>query len=230
MLRALFPNAVFKPNQCAVHALVKFHSRTLHSEVSALIDSGATESFISPDLVQYFFIPTYQLSKPRTIRNVDGTKNKIGQVTEAATIDIKYGNKTTTHTFYVIELGGDDHMLLGMPFLAATNPDIDWTQGMFKGKVIAATTDAHRWIPDQDSKVRKAFKKPPVQYQHYRHFECTDGPFQYVNIEPDDYAFIRRTTKATALAAAHAKEEIPWQKQVPFEYHMYGKVFSNQAV
>src|SRR5882762_6248788 len=98
MLRALFPNAVFRPNQCAVHALVKFHSRTLHSKVSALIDSGATESFISPDLVRHFYIPTYKLSKPRTIRNVDGTKNKIGKVTQAATINIKYNNKMTTHT------------------------------------------------------------------------------------------------------------------------------------
>ena len=227
MLRALFPDAVFKPNQRAVHALVKFHSRTLHSEVSALIDSGATESFISPDLCDYFFIPTYQLPKPRTIRNVDGTKNKIGDVTTAATIDIKYNNKITTHTFYVIDLG-TDHMLLGMPFLAATNPDINWTQGMFKGKVIAATTDAHKWVPNQDSKVLKPFKKPPVGY---RHFERTDGPLQYLNIEPEDYTFLlRRTTKATALAAPHAKKETPWQEQVPLEYHMYGKVFSDQAV
>ena len=123
MLRALFPNAVFRPNQRAVHALVKFHSRTLHSKVSALIDSGATESFISPDLVTHFCIPTYLLPKPRTICNVDGTKNKIGEVKEAAIIDIKYNNKITTHTFYMIDLG-DDHMLLGMPFLAATNPDV----------------------------------------------------------------------------------------------------------
>jgi hypothetical protein len=48
-------------------------------------------------------------------------------------------------------------MLLGMPFLAATNPNIDWTQGTFKGKVIAASMDAHKWKPDQDSKVFKPF-------------------------------------------------------------------------
>jgi hypothetical protein len=27
-------------------------------------------------------------------------------------------------------------MLLGMPFLAATNPDIDWTKGAFKGTIV----------------------------------------------------------------------------------------------
>ena len=88
MLRALFPQAVFISRQNAVHALVTFHSRTLHSEVNALIDSGATESFISPDLVIHFAIPTCQLPKPRTIRNVDGTENKQGKVECAADLDI----------------------------------------------------------------------------------------------------------------------------------------------
>jgi len=46
-------------------------------------------------------------------------------------------------------------MLLGMPFLAATNPNINWTNGMFKGKVITSSMDAHKWIPNQDSKVAK---------------------------------------------------------------------------
>jgi hypothetical protein len=51
-------------------------------------------------------------------------------------------------------------MLLGMPFLAATNPEIDWTKGIFpgdiqaatlgaviKGAIIAATRDAQEWTP-----------------------------------------------------------------------------------
>ena len=33
-------------------------------------------------------------------------------------------------------------MLLGMPFLATTNPDIDWGQGIFGGEITTVTTDA----------------------------------------------------------------------------------------
>jgi hypothetical protein len=186
MLRALFPNAIFRPNQRAIHALVTFHSRPLHSQVSALIDSGATESFVSPDLVEHFSIPTYTLKKPKVIRNVDGTKNSIGNITTATTLDIHYQNKVTTHTFYIIDLG-DDHMLLGMPFLAATNPHIDWTKGAFKGKVIATTTDAHKWTPKQDSKVYKPFVKPTLRYRHY---ERTGEPLHFLNTTPDDYKFL----------------------------------------
>jgi hypothetical protein len=104
MLRALFPQAVFIPNQQSIHALIKFHSRTLHSEVSTLIDSGTTESFIFPNLVEHFNIPTHTLPKPRTIRNVNGTENKSRKVTEAADLNIHYQGKKTTHPFFIINL------------------------------------------------------------------------------------------------------------------------------
>jgi hypothetical protein len=59
---------------------------------------------------------------------VDGTKNNIGNVSATAHLDVTHNNKKERHTFYIIDLG-KDHMLLGMPFLAATNLEIDWTQG-----------------------------------------------------------------------------------------------------
>ena len=236
MLRALFKDAVFKPNQSSIHAPVIFHSRTLHSQVSALIDSSATESFISPDLVEHFSIPTHEIPKPKVVRNIDGTKNSIGNVTHAATLRIHYEGQDTEHLFYVIDLG-DDHMLLGMPFLKATNPHINWTHSAFKGKVYTITSDAHKWKPNQDSKVYKPFYKPPTK--GYRHHECTNSPVQYMHVEPDNYialrcthienVLLRRLTKATELAAKEADQtQHPWQELVPLEYHRFGKVFSNK--
>ena len=41
-------------------------------------------------------------------------------------------------------------MLLGMPFLSATSPDINWTKGKIQGKVEASTVDAyHKPLPNQ---------------------------------------------------------------------------------
>jgi hypothetical protein len=93
MLRAIFSQAIFIPNQRSVHANIKLHSRTLHSKVSTLIDSGAMENFVIPKVVEFFNIPTFILPKPRTIHNIDGTKNSIGQVTEAVNLDISYNGK-----------------------------------------------------------------------------------------------------------------------------------------
>src|SRR6267154_6334695 len=111
-------------------------------------------------------------------------------------------------------------MILGMPFLAAANPDIDWSTGTFDGEIMAATQDAHLWMPLARS------KRPEV---HLRSI-------------PEDYAFIschkqrtpsdktaegepiiRRISHATNLAASAAdKTERTWQEQVPLEYHQFG--------
>jgi hypothetical protein len=80
MLRAIFPQAAFIPKEPAVHAPVKLRSLELISEVAALIDSGATDNFISPQVIQHFEIPTQKLEAPKPLRNVDGTPNKSGAI------------------------------------------------------------------------------------------------------------------------------------------------------
>ena len=74
------------PKQKAVYALVTIQSKTLNSNFEALIDSGATENFISPDVINHFSIPVQDLPNPRTIHNVDRTKNSIGEVTQIASL------------------------------------------------------------------------------------------------------------------------------------------------
>ena len=103
MLRALFPQAVFMPKQKAVHTPILIQSKTFTANLEALIDSGATENFISPNVVSYFSIPAQDLPNPRTIRNVDGTKNSIGEVTQVAYLQIHHQGKANTHPFFIIQ-------------------------------------------------------------------------------------------------------------------------------
>jgi len=140
------------------------------------------------------------------------------------------------HMFYVINLGLN-HMLLGMPFLAATNPNIDWTKGMFRGKVIASSMDAYKWIPNQDSRVYNLFRAIKTYY----HFEWPEeGELYMLNITLEDYdsqidpttsTFIWQITKSTELAAQSIdKTECPWQILIPAKYHQFGKVFSKEEL
>jgi hypothetical protein len=101
MLRALFPQAVFIPHEQSIHAPINLRSASLISEVDTLVDSGATDNFISPAMIQHFGIPTRQLHKPRAIRNVDGTANKIGAVTHVADLTLRFKG-TCTQTFYIV--------------------------------------------------------------------------------------------------------------------------------
>jgi hypothetical protein len=108
---------------------------SLVSEINALIDSGATDNFISSAVVTLFKIPTQPLEQPQNLRNVNGTPNKIGKLTQVIYLTLQYKG-SHMQMFYVANLG-DDYMLLGMPFLFAKNPKINWTSGTFKGKVEA---------------------------------------------------------------------------------------------
>jgi hypothetical protein len=249
MLRALFPQAAFIPKEQSLHAAVLLQSAHLHNTIDALIDSGATNNFISPALILQFRIPIYGLTKPKFVCNVDGTANSNGTVTEYAPITILYNDQTTAHTFYVIDLG-EDHMLLGMPFLATTNPDIDWTKEAFKGTIVAATDNAHKWTPHSQSKIREAILDIPLGYRHYE----TQLP-RYLNVRPEDYIVspqwvyaqkaerdlredyvsgdyitIRRTSHVTELAASQAKpKERHWTQIIPPEYHRYREVFQDAS-
>jgi hypothetical protein len=82
MLRALFPQATFVSQNHSICAPVNLRSSSLISEIDALIDSGTTDNFISPAVIMLFKIPTQPLEQPQNLRNVDGTPNKIGELTQ----------------------------------------------------------------------------------------------------------------------------------------------------
>jgi aspartyl protease len=101
---------------------------------NALLDSGATESFIHPRVVHKLQLKTKQLHNPWTIRNVDRTNNKLGKVTDKVQLSIHHGNYNGEHRFLVAEIGEDD-IILGYPFFEAANPLIDWPTGRMRGTI-----------------------------------------------------------------------------------------------
>jgi len=166
------------------------------------------------------------LPKPKTVQNIDRTRNSVGTINQAAYLDLTYNGKRNTHNFYIIDLG-EDHMVLGMPFLAAVNPEISWTEGELQGKVIVTTTDAHKWKPNQDSKVSKTFIKRRRDGYMPHNMPPPYGECLFLNVTPEDY--IQCITTATKLAAeAIDTTKQTWQELIPAEYHCFGKVFSNK--
>jgi reverse transcriptase-like protein/aspartyl protease len=95
---------------------------------NALLDSGATESFIHPRVIHELRLHTSQLHHPRTVRNVDGTDNKLGKVTDKVRLSIRHEDYNEEHRFLVADIG-EDNIILGYPFFEAANPLIDWPTG-----------------------------------------------------------------------------------------------------
>jgi hypothetical protein len=54
---------------------VFMHSRSKRAETVALLDSGATENFMSLEYMKYLHLPIKTLPQPRKLFNVDRTQN-----------------------------------------------------------------------------------------------------------------------------------------------------------
>jgi hypothetical protein len=76
------------------------------------------------------------------VKNVDGTLNQSGEVTEGVTLVIKYNGKPQKHLFYVTNIGEDD-LILGYPFLEAADPEISRKEGTINGTIILLTTKSY---------------------------------------------------------------------------------------
>jgi hypothetical protein len=77
------------------------------SNETALLDTGATESFIDHKSVICLKLGTQKLPITRPIYNVDGTQNQCGSITHVCHLLVTKGNKKETIPFYVTDLGKD---------------------------------------------------------------------------------------------------------------------------
>ena len=90
--------------------------QTSHStaERQVLIDSGATDNFISERLLKRMKIGKLHLQKLRTIWNIDGTHNKAGTIKDFVDLQVRVGPKIEEMKFLVTDLG-EDEIVLGYP-------------------------------------------------------------------------------------------------------------------
>jgi hypothetical protein len=99
-------------------------------------------------MVQQLGLKTKDLSKPRKVRNVDGTPNQAGEIRQACEMTIRYKGKKGKHNFFLANIGIDD-VILGYPFFEDLLPDIDWSRGAVTGNVCLETKDADQWKAPQ---------------------------------------------------------------------------------
>jgi len=96
--------------------------------VKALLDSGVTGLFMSKSLVQKRGYRLIKLDRLLQVRNVDGTSNSGGAIIHEVEVNMFYKGHVERVQMDVCELGKID-IILGMPWLAAHNPEIDWEKG-----------------------------------------------------------------------------------------------------
>ena len=104
------------------------HSIAKRAEAIALVDSGATENFMNLTYAKWLRLPIKKMDQPRKLFNVDGTENKSGELQFYTDLQVRTGTSTTTLRFFLSDLG-EHKAILGYPWFAATQPNIDWKRG-----------------------------------------------------------------------------------------------------
>jgi len=99
----------------------------LHS-VKALLDYGATESFIDRDFVYLRSMNTQTLSRNIPVFNVDGSPNEAEQISEIVNVVLCYKTHSKRMLLAVSGLGKQS-LILGYDWLKDHNPKIDWEKG-----------------------------------------------------------------------------------------------------
>jgi len=96
--------------------------------VRALLDSRATGLFMDTTFAREKRFKIEKLRKPLLVRNVDGTVNTGGAITHQIECNMFFKEHVERARMDVCNLGKTE-VILGMPWLAAHNPEINWEKG-----------------------------------------------------------------------------------------------------
>ena len=105
-----------------------------HTTVKAMIDSGAQGNFISPNLVNKLQVPWKWKDKPYRLKTVEGEYVEYGngQVDmETAPLPTKICGKRHNLKLDITEIS-DHQLILGIPWLRASNPRVNWRTGQLQ--------------------------------------------------------------------------------------------------
>ncbi|KAF8754937.1 hypothetical protein RHS01_05742 [Rhizoctonia solani] len=95
--------------------------------LEVLIDSGATSSFLHPRTAETLRLPLIDLPHPRTVTMLDGSSPQAGKIWKKANLTFSFDGKKMTKTFLICNTGSHA-AILGLKWLDAHNPEIDWNQ------------------------------------------------------------------------------------------------------
>ena len=99
--------------------------------MKTLLDSSTTGLFIDTTFAKEKGFKIEKLKKPLLVRNVDGTANAGGAIMHQVECNMFFKGHMERARMDICNLGKIE-LILGMLWLAAHNPEIDWEKGEVK--------------------------------------------------------------------------------------------------
>ncbi len=136
---------------------VFIQSKSKRAEAITLLDSGATENFISINYAKKLGIPIRKLPYKRRLFNVDGTPNKAGMLKYYVDMSTRTGEKRTHLRYFLTDLG-ENQVILGYPWFTSAQSKINWAKGWIdymQLPIVLRSNDADKMIFTTRIKGRK---------------------------------------------------------------------------
>src|SRR6266404_6274180 len=216
----------------------------LGKEISAkaLLDSGAEGIIIDHAFAMKHKLTLRSLLKPLPVRNVDGTLNRQGAIRHTTIQTLRIKNHATDFhqehvELYVTSLADQD-IIFGTDWLRAHNPEVNWSRSQIVFSRCPVSCHLSKYpvsveptIPLRKHTTINQLSLDPVP-DFYDDLDFLDTGLDiflslYHLIKEDLLQISAKTTTSTELAACLALSTP--LVQVPAQYRMYAKVFSEQA-
>ncbi|KAF8750799.1 hypothetical protein RHS01_09192 [Rhizoctonia solani] len=138
-------------------------SREKAETIEVLIDSGATSSFLHPRTVESLRLPLIDLPLPRTVTMLNGSSPQAGKIWKKAVLTFTYDGKKMTETFLICNTG-NHAAILGLKWLDAHNPEIDWNTRTLS---FPHTPPEHVAIAEEEEADQNPLEGVPSKYHQY---------------------------------------------------------------
>ena len=165
----------------------------------AMLDSGATGLFVNRKYAAKRNLPMFPLHDQLPLYNIDGTSNKAGTITHFCQARLVAGDHDQEWDFLVTDLGPED-LILGLPWLRAVNPKVDWEDGTVE---LEAERRPHR--VEANRKTRRSWVRAGVLENGDELWMCAG------------YTYSQRI----AEEAGRSKAERTLEDMIPAEYRKY---------
>ncbi len=183
-----------------MHVPVSIRTSNAMADIKALIDSGATNCFMSENFIRRIKLGKRPLQKSRKIWNIDNTANQAREITHYITLKIQTGGIQKQIQFLITNIGNED-IILGYPWMAAFEPQFSWTNGVINEKALPIILwSVNPSIPGKDPIIAR------------------------IKGTGDDCHLQATTSTELAIKAQQYTEKA----EVPREYQQFAKLFSEE--
>jgi len=123
-------DTVWNNRSHSIRIPVQIVSEEGKTDAKALLDSGTKGIYINANYVKKHRFPLQDLGTPIYPRNVGGTPNKNGAICHTAILQMEMGNNHRERIMFLVTDTGNHNILLGMDWLKAHNPNINWAKNV----------------------------------------------------------------------------------------------------